>query len=85
MEKSITGVEKPISAPGCTIIPVWKMTLRYSYSAGIMIFGTKKAVAAVIIGPNSKIVFGIDSEEIPLDQLMLEVPALRGVLEDAQK
>jgi hypothetical protein len=84
MEKSITGLEKPISVPGCTIIPVWKVSLRYSFSAGITIFGTKKAVAAVVIGPASKRALGIDGEEIPLDQLMRDVPALREAMENAQ-
>jgi hypothetical protein len=84
MEKSLTGIEKPISVQGFTIIPVWKVSLRYSCSAGVTIFGTKKVVAAVVIGPESKRALGTDGEEIPLDRLLQEVPALKEALEKAQ-
>jgi hypothetical protein len=80
MEKSITGIDKPVYAKGFTIIPVWKIHSHYSTAAGIAITSIKQATAVVIISPLTKKAFKISGEEIPLGQLLQEVPDIKEAL-----
>jgi hypothetical protein len=85
MEKTITGVETPISFRGSTIIPIWEISLHHSSTAGIIIFGSKKAVGAIIITAKQTKAFGVNGEELPLEKFLREVPGLKEVLEKVQK
>jgi hypothetical protein len=80
MEKSITGIDKPVSVKGFTIIPVWEIHSHYSTAAGIAITSTKQATAVVIVSPSTRKAFKISGEEIPLEKLLQEVPDIKEAL-----
>jgi hypothetical protein len=85
MEKTITGAETPISFRGSTVIPIWEICLHYSSAAGITIFGSKKAVGAIIVNTIQTKAFGVNGKEISLEVLLHEVPGLKEILEKVQK
>lgn len=85
MEKSVVSLDNPISIRGLTVIPVVKFSLNYSFAAGIAVMSTKQPVAAVIISPSQKKAFRMTGEEVSLEQLATEFPAIREPLENAKK
>jgi hypothetical protein len=85
MEKSIIGIDTLVSIKGWTIIPVWEIILSYSFAAGIYLYGNKRAIAAVIMSPAIKKAFRMTGEEVTLEQLIQEIPALKEALEKAKK
>ncbi len=84
MIKSVLGIDDPISVKGITIIPVVKLSLHYSFTAGISIFSTKQPIAAVMVSLSQKKAFKISGEEMPLEQLIQEVPQIKETLERIQ-
>mgnify|MGYP005860745521 CR=1 FL=1 len=85
MEKSLVSLDKPISIRGLTIVPVVKMSSRYSFAAGIAGICTRQPIAVVIVSPAQKKAFRTTGEEVSLEQLAAEFPALAQPLENAQK
>ena len=81
MTKNILTTDNPVSVRGLTIIPVVKLSLHYSFAAGISIFSTKQPIAVVLLSQSQKKALRITGEEILLEQLMLEVPDLKETLE----
>lgn len=84
MTKNVLGIENPVSVNGLTIIPVVKLSLNYSFAAGISVFSTKQPIAAVIVSPSQKRAFRVTGEEIPLEQLIKEIPGIKETLEKIQ-
>jgi uncharacterized spore protein YtfJ len=84
MTKSVLTIDNPVSVKGLTIIPVVKLSLHYSFTAGISIFSIKQPIAAIIISPLQRKALRITGEEIPLEQLLQEVPEIVKALERVQ-
>jgi len=83
MEKSTVNLDNPVAIREVTIIPVVRVSLHYSFAAGISVMSTKQPIAAVILSPSQKKVFRISGEEVTLEQLAEEFPILREPLEKA--
>lgn len=82
MEKEEISIEAPVAVAGLTLIPVVKTSLNCWHRKGwFSFFGTKQPVSVVVVSPQARRAFRIDGEEIPLDQLMKEVPGLKETLE----
>ena len=81
MEKSITGLEEAISLRGFTIIPVWKMSLYYSLAFGFAVFASKEPKAVVFCGPKQTKALNLNGEELPVENLIAEIPGLKEMLE----
>jgi len=82
-EKKIE-VEAPISAAGATIIPVVMTSVHCQRVDSIASFiAFKQPANIVIITPTTRKAFRITGEEISLEQLVLEVPALEETLRRA--
>jgi hypothetical protein len=76
MEKKVT-VEKPIVIGDITLIAVARSSLKYkSTGKGIWLFGMKLPIALVVISDSSKRAFRTTGEEVPIDQLMEEIPEI---------
>ena len=77
MEKKEIEIGSPLKVRGLTVIPVIKSSLNcWRNRAGISFLGIKQPVIVVIISPSEKKAFRITGEEVPLDQLIQEVPAV---------
>ena len=64
------------------MIPVTKVSLNCQRSGGrISLFGLKQPVSVVVASPSQKRAFRITGEEVPLDQLIQEVPAVKEAVE----
>ena len=64
------------------MIPVTKVSLNCQRSGGrISLFGLKQPVSVVVASPSQKRAFRVTGEEIPLGQLMQEVPAVKEVVQ----
>ena len=81
MTKNILTTDNPVSVRGLIIIPVVKLSLHYSFAAGVSVFSTKQPIAVVLVAQSQKKALRITGEEVPLKQLMLEVPDLKETLE----
>ncbi len=83
MEKEEIRIEAPFAVAGVTLVPIVKTSVNYWHSKGrLSFFGTKQPVSIVVISPQAKKAFHINGEEIPLDQLINEVPGIKEVLEE---
>ena len=82
MEKKEVRIGNPVTVAGVTVIPVAQVSLHYWCSkGGISFFGIKQPVSVVVVSLPVKKAFGITGEEVPLDQLIQEVPGIKEVLE----
>jgi len=77
-------IGSPIAIAETTLIPVVKSSLNCQSSGKTMFFsGVKQPVSIVVASPSAKKAFEITGQEIPLDQLIQEVPDLIQILERA--
>ena len=84
MEKKRVIISKPVAVAGTTLIPVVKSSLNCQSNGNTIFFsGIKQPVSIVVASPSEKKAFEITGKEIPLDQLIQEVPALVPMLERA--
>ena len=82
MEKKEVEIGNPVTIAEVTLIPVIKSSLAYWRRKGsVSSFGTKQPVSIVVISSSGKKAFGINGEEVPLDQLKREVPDIKEVLD----
>ena len=82
METKEVRVDGPITVAGVTLIPVTKVSLNCQAGrGGVSFFGVKHPVDIVLVTSSEKMAFRITGEEIPLDQLIQEVPNIREVVE----
>ncbi len=82
MEKKEVGLDTPVVVAGVTLIPVTEVSLNYWHgSGGISFFGVKQPIGVVVVSQSTKRAFRISGEEIPLDQLIQEAPAIKEILE----
>ncbi|MBN2462124.1 MAG: hypothetical protein JXB43_00820 [Dehalococcoidia bacterium] len=84
MEKKRVIISSPITIDGTTLIPVVKSSLNCQSSGNTIFFsGIKQPVSIVVASPSAKKAFEITGKEIPLDQLIQEVPDLVRILKSA--
>ena len=82
MEKGKVIIGSPIVIAETTLIPVVKSSLNCQSSGNIIFFsGVKQPVSIVVASPSAKKAFEVTGKEIPLDQLIQEIPDLIQVLE----
>ncbi len=82
MEKKEVVIGNPVAVAGVTLIPLAKVSLNYwQGNGGISFFGVKQPFGVVVVSPSAKRAFRITGEEVPLDQLIQEVPGIKEVLE----
>jgi len=82
MERKLVA-ESPVTIAGITLIPVTKLLLNCQYIGGsIACSGTKEPLSVVLVSQSTKRAFNMSGEEIPLDQLLQQVPAVREALEN---
>ena len=81
MEKKEVRIGNPVAVAGVTMIPVAQVSLNYwCGDRGISFFGVQRPVSVVVVSPSAAKAFRITGEEVPLDQLMQEVPGLKEIL-----
>jgi uncharacterized spore protein YtfJ len=84
MEKKRVIIGSPVAVAGITLILVTKLSLSCQPNgSNIFFFGLKEPVSFVVASPSTKKAFEITGKEIPLDQLIQEVPGLAAILERA--
>ena len=84
MEKKRVIISSPVAIAGTTLIPVVKSSLNCQSSGDTIFFsGIKQPVSIVVASPSGKKAFEITGREIPLDQLIQEIPGLVPMLERA--
>jgi uncharacterized spore protein YtfJ len=84
MEKKRVIISSPITIDGTTLIPLVKSSLNCQSSGNTIFFsGIKQPVSIVVASPSAKKAFEITGNEIPVDQLIQEVPDLVRILESA--
>lgn len=82
MEKKEVEIGNPVTVAGVTLIPVIKVSLNYWRSNGsVSFFGVKQPIGLVVVSSSARRAFRITGEEVPLDQLIQEVPRIKEVLE----
>jgi len=82
MEKEEIRIEPPTTVARITLVPVvrssigsWQGKRRFSF------FGLKQPVSVLVVSPQGSRAFRMDGEEIPLDELIREVPGIKDILE----
>ena len=82
MEKEEIRIEAPFAVAGITLIPIVKASLNCWQGRGRLSFlGIKQPVSIVVISPQAKRAFRISGEEVPLAQLIKEVPGIKDIIE----
>ena len=82
MEKEEIKIEAPFTVAGVTLVPIVKTQLnRWQTKDRLSFFGIKQPVSIVVVSPQVKRAFRISGEEVPLDQLIEEVPDIKEILE----
>jgi len=85
MEKKEVEIDNPVAVAGVTLIPVVKVSLNGQPGNGmISFFGVKQPISVVVVSPSAKRAFSLNGEELPLDQLVEEVPGMKEILEELQ-
>ena len=81
MEKKQVKIGKPVKTGQVTIIPVVKFSLNYWRGRSrFSCLGIKQPLFIVVVSSSWKRVFRPNGEEIPLEQLIEEIPSLQKVL-----
>ena len=85
MEKKEVAVENPVTVSGLTFVPVVEVSVNYTHTGKVTSFcGLKQPVAVVVVSPSLKKAFRISGEEVSIEQLTREAPALEEVLDGLQ-
>ena len=83
MEKKEVRIGNSVTVAGVTVIPVVEVSLNYRHgNRSISFLGVKQPVSVVVVSPSARRAFRITGEEVPLDQLMQEVPDIKEILEE---
>ena len=81
MEKKEVEIGSPVAVRRVILIPVTKVSLNsWRRKDSISSFGIKQPVSIVVVSPSEKRAFRITGEEVPLDQLIKEVPAIKELI-----
>ncbi|MBM3167117.1 MAG: hypothetical protein FJZ94_06695 [Chloroflexi bacterium] len=86
MESKEITVAEPIVIAGTIIIPVITTSARcYRLNGSLSVFGSKQPTYTVLVSETAKRAFRITGEEIPLEQLIQEIPKLKSALDSAPR
>lgn len=81
MERKI-AIDKPTTVSGITLIPVTKSSLNYQYMGNrIWCFGTKQPFIIVVVSQTARQALDITGQEVPLDQLIQDIPCIKDMME----
>ena len=81
MEKKEVAVESPVTVSGLTLVPVVEVSVNCAHTGQVTSFsGMKQPVAVVVVSPSLKKAFRISGEEVSIEQLVQEAPALEETL-----
>jgi uncharacterized spore protein YtfJ len=81
MKKKRVIIGSPIAIAGITLILVTKLSFSCQPNgSSIFFFGLKEPVSLVVSSPSTKKAFEINGREIPLNQLIQEIPHLASML-----
>ncbi len=81
MEKKEVSAGTPVTVAGVTLIPVEEVSINgWHGKGGGSFFGIKRPVGLVVLAPPVKKAFRVNGEEVPLDQLIREVPGIKQIL-----
>lgn len=82
MEEKEVEISNPVTIGEVTLIPVVSASLNYWHGKrGLFFFGVKQPLNVLVVSPSGKKALGISGEEVSLDQLIQEVPAIKDLLE----
>lgn len=82
MEKKKIEIGSPVAVRGVTLIPVIKVSLNsWHHKSGISFFGVKQLLSVAVVSPSEKKAFRVTGEEVPLEQLIQEVPDIKELLD----
>ena len=81
MDKKEVAINNPVTVAGVTLIPIVKISQYYwQGNRGISFMGVKQPVSVIVVSPSAKRAFRMTGEEVPLDQLIQEVPGVKEIL-----
>jgi hypothetical protein len=81
MERKEVEIGSPVTIAGITLVPVTGISLHsWRCKDGISFLGTKQPLSVVVISPSEKKAFRVSGEEVPLDELIQEVPGIKELL-----
>ncbi len=81
MEKKEVSAGSPVTVAGVTLIPVEEVSINgWHGKGGISFLGVKRPVGLVLLAPPVKKAFRMNGEEVPLGQLIQEVPGIKQIL-----
>jgi len=81
MEKKEVETGNPVTIAGITLIPVTEISVHsWQRKGSISFFGVKQPLSVVVISPSEKKAFRVSGEEVPLDELIQEVPGVKKFL-----
>ena len=81
MEKKKLTIEGPLEMGEVAVIVLAETSLSCNGSGGVMLFsGAKKPVYIILISRSKKMVFGINGEQVSIDQLIADFPSIEPVL-----
>ena len=82
MDKKEVVIDNPVTIAGVTLIPIVMISQNYwQGNGGISFMGVKQPVSVIVVSPSARRGFRITGEEVPLDQLIQEVPDVKEILE----
>ena len=82
MEKEELEVGSPVAVAGITLIPIARVSLNcWRVKDNLSFFGAKQPVGVVAIFGLARKAFRITGEEVPLEQLIKEVPGIKVTLD----
>ena len=82
MEEREVRIGNPVAVAGVTLIPLVEISHNYwRHGSSLSTFVTKQPVSLVVVSPSTKKALKISGEEVPLEQLIHEVPAISEILE----
>ena len=83
MEKKAVMIDSPVVVAGLTLMPVVEVSLNcWQRNSDSLFFGVKQPIVIIVSSSSMRRAFRITGEEISLDQLVQEVPAVEETLGD---
>lgn len=78
MEKKEIIVEKAVTLAGFSVMPVVEVMLKYDdNNKGIFCYYSRRPLAVIVSSKSMRRAIRITGEEVPLDQLIQELPDLQ--------
>jgi len=78
MEKKEIVIENPVVIRGVTLVPIVRVLMNSGHGkGGYSFFSVKQPVAVIVVSPAAKRVLRVTGEEISVDELIQEAPAIK--------